>query len=217
MITSYKELSINKYLEIRDILEEDGGELNIQANIIAVLTGMNVDDVLNLSLTKYNEYVQKTAFLLKKPDINKRIPNKLNINGRECYITTNVNKLTAGQYIDYETLINMKNYEKYIANILACFIVPKGKTYGDGYDTDEIVQWIGENLSIQDAMNICFFFRKKSLNSIKLTVTYLEIQMWLMSRKMKKHPEVKAKMEEVKKKLKTYRQDLQRNGDGLLW
>ena len=161
MITSYKEMTINKYQEIRQIIEEDGGELNIQARIIAALTGMGVDDVLNLSLTKYNEYVQKTAFLLEKPKLDGRIPNRLNINGMECEITKNVNKLTAAQYIDYQTLTAMKDQEKYLANILACFIVPKGKKYGDGYETDDIVAWIGENLSIVDGLNICFFFSKE--------------------------------------------------------
>lgn len=216
MITTYRELTINKYLEIREILQEDGGELNIQANIIACLAGMDVDDVLNLTLTKYNDLARKTAFLMKKPDLNGRIPNKLNINNRECVITTNVNKLTAAQYIDYQTLTAMKDQEKYISNVLACFIVPKGMKYGDGYDIDEIITWIGENMSIQDAMNICFFFRKKYLHSIRTTLISLELQMKMMKLKTK-NPEVKEKMKELNKKLTEYRKLLQNAGDGLVW
>lgn len=216
MIQSYKELTINKYQEIRKILEEDGGELNIQAGIIACLTGMSLDDVLNLSLTKYNEYVQKTAFLLEKPKLDGRIPNKLNINGVECEITKNVKKLTAAQYIDYQTLTAMKDQEKYLANILACFIVPKGKKYGDGYETDDIVQWIGENLSIVDGLNICFFFRKKYLNSIRFTVTYLELTMKRLAKK-EKDPKIQAMMKDLNEKLTMYRKLLQESGDGLVW
>ena len=216
MITSYKEMNINKYQEIRQIINDDGGELNIQAGIIAALTGMGMDDVLNLSLTKYNEYVQKTAFLLEKPKLDGRIPNKLNINGMECEITKNVNKLTAAQYIDYQTLTAMKDQDKYLANILACFIVPKGKKYGDGYETDEIAKWIGENLSIVDGLNICFFFRKKYLNSIKFTVTYLELTMKRMARK-EKDPKIQTMMKDLNEKLTMYRKLLQENGDGLVW
>lgn len=216
MITSYKEMTINKYQEIRQIIDEDGGELNMQARIIGALTGMSLDDVLNLSLTKYNEYVQKTAFLLSKPKLDGRIPNRLNINGMECEITKNVNKLTAAQYIDYQTLTAMKDQEKYLANILACFIVPKGKKYGDGYETDDIVAWIGENLSIVDGLNICFFFRKKYVNSIRFTVTYLELTMKRMSRK-EKDPKIQAMMKELNEKLTEYRKLLQENGDGLVW
>lgn len=216
MITSYKDLTINKYQEIRKILEEDGGELAIQSKILACLTGMEVDDVLNLSLTRYNELVQKSAFLMEKPKLDGRIPNKLNVNGRECYITKDVKKLTAAQYIDYQTLIAMKDQEKYLANILACFIVPKGCKYGDGYENDEIVQWIGENLSIVDGLNICFFFRKKYLDSIKLTLTSLELQMRILRMRMK-NPTAKEKMKELNQKLKEYRKLLQSVGDGLVW
>lgn len=216
MITNYKQLTINKYQEIRQIIEDDGGELNIQAGIIAALTGMSLDDVLNLSLTKYNEYVQKTAFLLEKPKLDGRIPSKLNVNGVECEITKNVNKLTAAQYIDYQTLTAMKDQEKYLANVLACFIVPKGKKYGDGYDTDEIAKWIGENLSIVDGLNICFFFRKKYLNSIRFTVTYLELTMKRMARK-EKDPKVQTMLKDLNEKLTMYRKLLQESGDGLVW
>ena len=216
MITNYKQLTINKYQEIRQIIEDDGGELNIQAGIIAALTGMSLDDVLNLTLTKYNEYVQKTSFLLEKPKLDGRIPSKLNVNGVECEITKNVNKLTAAQYIDYQTLTAMKDQEKYLANVLACFIVPKGKKYGDGYDTDEIAKWIGENLSIVDGLNICFFFRKKYLNSIRFTVTYLELTMKRMARK-EKDPKVQTMMKDLNEKLTMYRKLLQESGDGLVW
>lgn len=216
MITNYKQLTINKYQEIREILKDDGGELNIQARIVALLNDMDVDTVLNLSLTKYNELVRGTAFLMEKPKLDGRIPSKLNINGRECIITKNVNKLTTGQYIDYQSYISAEDQEKYLANVMACFIVPKGHTYGDGYDTDEIAQWLGENLSIQDAMNICFFFRKKYLASIRLTVTCLELTMKRLKRK-EKNPEVKEKLKELTEKIAEYRTLLLRSGDGLLW
>ena len=215
MITSYKELTINKYLEIRKILEEDGGELNIQSRIIACLADMDLDDVLNLKLTKYNEYVQKTAFLMKKPELTGKVPDKLNINGVECYVTKDVNKITASQYIDYQTITSLPDQEKYLANVLACFIVPKDRTYADGYDTGDIAQWIGDNLSIEDAMNICFFFRKKYLNSIKLTLAYLELTMKRMKRK-EKDPQVKEKLKELTSRMEEYRIRLLESGDGLI-
>ena len=216
MITNYKELTINKYQDIRNILKDDGGELNIQARIVALLNDMTLDEVLNLSLTKYNELVQGSAFLMEKPKLDGRIPSKLIINGRECYITKNVNKLTTGQYIDYQSYIAADDQEKYLANVLACFIVPKGCSYGDGYDTDEIAQWLGENLSIQDAMNICFFFRKRYLASIKLTLTCLELSMKRLKRK-EKDPQAKEKLTELTKMMTEYRTLLQKSGDGLLW
>lgn len=215
MITDYKDLTINKYLEIKEILKDDGGELNIQSRIISCLANMDLDDVLNLSLTRYNELAQKTAFLMEKPKLTGRIPNKLNINGRECIITKNVNKLTAAQYIDYQTLTAQEDSDKYIAAVIACFIVPVGFTYGDGYDIQEISDWLGDNLSILDALNVCFFFRKKYLDLIKRTLLYLELRM-KMIRTKKETPEIQMKMKELKKMIHQYRMLIQESGDGLI-
>ena len=215
MIQSYKELTINKYLEIRQILKEDGGELNIQSRILACLNDTDVDSILNLSLTKYNDLAVKSAFLMEKPKLDGRIPGKLNINGRECYITKDIKKLTAAQYIDYQTWTSQEDQDRYLPNVLACFIVPVGCAYNDGYDVNEIAEWIGDNLSIVDGLNICFFFRKKYLKSIKLTVTFLELTMKRMARK-EKIPEAKEKMTEAKRELTELRRLLQQNGDGLI-
>lgn len=216
MITDYKDLTINKYLEIKDILKDDGGELNIQSRIIACLSGMDVDDVLNLSLTRYNELATQTRFLMEKPKLTGRIPNKLVINGRECLIKKNVRKLTAAQYIDYQTLTAMEDSDRYLTNILTCFIVPAGHKYGDGYELDEIAEWLGNHLSILDALNICFFFRKKYLESIKRMLLYLDMRMRMMNVK-KETPEIQTKMKELKEKIHQYRMLIQENGDGLLW
>ena len=215
MIQSYKELTVAKYQEIRQIIQDDGGELNIQARILACLNDTDLDSILNLSLSKYNELVVKSSFLLDKPKLDGRIPHRLNINGRECEVTTNVKKLTAAQYIDYQTWTSQEDQDKYLANVLACFVVPKGFTYGDGYDVGEIAEWLGEHLSILDALNICFFFRKKYLESIKLTLTFLELTMKRVSRK-ERDPEVKGMMKELNGKLTEYRRLLQENGDGLI-
>lgn len=216
MITSYDKLSINKYKEIQQILIDDGGELAIQVRIVALLNDMTEDEVLNLGLNKYNELVQGTAFLMEKPKLDGRIPSKLVINGHECYITKNVNKLTTGQYIDYQSYTATDDQWKYLSNILACFIVPSGHVYGDGYDMDEIVGWLDENLSIRDALNICFFFRRKYLKSIRLMLTCLELTMKRLKRK-EKDPMVKEKLKELTEKMTEYRMHLQESGDGLLW
>lgn len=215
MIQSYKDLSINKYIEILKILKEDGGELNIQARILACLTDTDLDSILNLTLSKYNELVVKSAFLMDKPKFDGKVPNKLVIGDREFYITKDTRKLTAAQYIDYQTWTSQEDQDKYLANVLACFVIPKGFEYNDGYDVNEVAELIGENMSVVDGMNICFFFRKKYLESIKLTVTYLELTMKRMARK-EKNPEVKTKLKELNEKLKEYRQLLQENGDGLI-
>lgn len=216
MITSYKELTISKYKELRKILDEPRGELDLQANVIAVLCDMSVEDVYALPLTKYEDLVRKTAFIINKPQLNGRIPDKVKIGEMVCEFTKNTNKLTAGQYIDYQTYVSKPEKEQDIAAILSCFLVPKGMKYCDGYDVVEIISWLNEHMSMYDALNVCFFFRKKSLKSIKRSLIYLESMMRVMRRK-EKNQEAMEKMEIAIKDLQALRKSLQESGDGLLW
>lgn len=213
MIDSYKDLTINKYIQIRKVLQEDGGELNIQTNIIAILNDMTVDEVLALKLDTYHELVMKSAFLMNRPEVTPKAPDKIIINGRECHVTKNVRKLTTAQYIDYQTITALPNSDDMIANVLACFIVPKGFKYGDGYEVDEIANWLGENMSIIDAFNICFFFRKKYLNSISFMLRYLELRTRMMKRTVK-NQEAREKMTEAIAKMKELQTALLENGAG---
>ena len=66
MIKSYDELTINKYLELQAMLEEEWNELELQVHLIAILSDMTDDEVLNLSLDDYQEKVRQTSFLLEK-------------------------------------------------------------------------------------------------------------------------------------------------------
>ena len=221
MIETYKELTIKKYNELRKVLAEPMGELDLQANVISVLTDMSVNDVYNLPLTKYQELVEKTAFILAKPNLDGKIPDKIVITTStgeklECRVVKDINKITAAQYIDYQTLAAKPDKEQNIAAILACFIVPKGMKYCDGYDVADVITWLNEHMNMYDALNICFFFRKKYLRSIKATLVYLRVIMKMM-RKKEKNQEVRMKIQEAETQLQTLYQTLQDNGDGLLW
>lgn len=216
MIDNYKDLTIKKYLEIRKILQEDGGELNIQTRIVAVLNDMDVDDVLNLKLDRYHELVVRSGFLMNKPEVSAKAPDRLVLGGQEFIITKNTRKLTTAQYIDYQTITSMQNADDMLPNVLACFIIPKGKTYGDGYEVDDVANLISEHMSIVDALNICFFFRKRYLNSISYTLRYLELQMRMMKRK-EKNQEARMKLEEAIAKMKELQNALLKSGDGWQW
>ena len=221
MIESYKDLTIKKYQELRKVLDEPAPLLDMQASIIAVLSDASVDEVLNLPLGKYEDLVSKTWFINEKPQLDGRIPDKIVITTStgeklECRVVKDIDKITAAQYIDYQTLAAKEDKDGNIANILACFIVPKGMKYCDGYDVAEVINWLNGHMNMYDALNICFFFRKKYLRSIKATLISLRLMMKMM-RMREKNQELKEKMEKAITDLKTLYLNLRDNGDGLIW
>ena len=186
MITNYNDLPVNKYLELQDLLNEECDELELQARLIGILADMSEDEVMELSLDEYQKMVAKTSFLLDKPKVNKCIPNKIVINKKKYDICKNVPALNVAQYIDFQTLSGQNDRDKYLPQILACFLVPEGHTYGDGkYDSDEVLNDIGNHLSIQDAVSVCFFFHQKYQRLIEGTLIYLDWKIRRMKRKAK--------------------------------
>lgn len=185
MITSYDEMSINKYLELQDMLSEEWDELELQVHLIAILSDMSDDDVLSLSLEDYQDRVRKTSFLLDKPKTKRHIPNQIIINKKKYTICKKVPELSVAQYIDYQNWMSSNKNDRYVANILSCFVIPDGHKYGDGYDLEAVIREFGEYLSIQDAINVCFFFHRRYRTLINNMLIYLDWKLKRMARKAK--------------------------------
>lgn len=217
MITSYDKLTIGKYTEIQEILHSEYEDfIEIQPRILAVLSDKTEDEVLNLPISKYAEMVQQSSFVLEPPKVKGRSLVDLNINGRIFCFVRNTQDITASQYIDYQTLVTKEDNWKYLSNILACFLVPKGGNYCEGYDIFEVVSWLNEHMSVYTAMDVCFFFRKKSLKSIKRSLRYSEA---VMRAKKWTAPTERAKKNLRRKQVETEEalRDLRELGDGGLW
>lgn len=207
MIDNYKQLNLKKWQELRAIDVLNMEEIDIQVSIIAILNDMDEEEVLDLPIPEYKKLVQGTEFLTKQPSIHKGLPKKFKINGNEYTLLKDVRDMTAGQYIDYQTYLSFNDIEKYIGDILTCFIIPTGKKYGS-YDIEKVKADIMQ-LSVEEALSISNFFMKRSRSLTKAMLISLE---WKMKRMMKK-----TKDETVKKEMETAILSLRntiKNGDG---
>ena len=213
MIDSYKTLTLGKFMELQKIDWASMEEIDIQVKMLSVLSDMDEDEILKMPLNEYSKMVNNTAFLSKQPEISKNIPDKIKINDKTYVLVKDIKKMTAGQYIDYQQYLAANDFNFYLPYILSCFIIPKGKTYGD-YDIEEVVETIKNNLSVEEALSISGFFMKKFRTSIKAILLYLD---WKIKKMMRK-----TKDETVKTKLMTARKaivslkDLMKDGAGYL-
>ena len=210
MIESYNELPVGKYLEIQEIIKEDMSDIDKQVAIIAVLTDLTENEVLNIPITEYKGYAEKSMFLDRHMDVPKQVASVYEIGDWKLIPTTDIRKMTTAQYIDFQTFIKEK--EKYLKNICACFLLPVGKKYGEGYKISKVVEDIGNSFSIVDAHSIFFFF---TLLFQSLTVATLRCLEKKMKRGMKKM--TKAEREMTEKAIMAVREtmSLLKNGAGL--
>lgn len=192
MIDNYNKLTIGKYQEVLEAIRDYEDEHERNTALIAVLSDQEPDEVLNLSLSEYKARVDGLRFLLEEP-VQAPIKNRYRIGNMELDLCADLSKLTAGQYIDYQTFI--KDVEKNMVELLSVFLIPKGKKYGD-YDMGEVHEAIRENLSICDALGLSAFFLALSQALIESTLTSLIRRMKKMKRKAKT-PEERQKLEEA--------------------
>ena len=194
MITNYNNLPLKKWYQIKDVLEGDY-DIDQQIKVLSIITDIPEDDLFNMKLDRYEKQLEALTFLTEPVKPKSSIPNKILINGKRYRIMKNVDKMTAGQYIDIQTYYKENLGYEYI---LSTLVIPEDcKRYCEGYEIDDVIKDIME-IDIQTAIDVCFFFRKKLLNSIRTTLIYLD---WMI--KMIKIPQKKEELMKIHKMLKT--------------
>lgn len=208
---TYKDINIKKYLELKKVLDDSDDLYRVQSQLIAIVNDMTEEEVLNLSLSEYTKKVHTIDFLTEVPKISSWKPKKLNLNGRKYEVITDIRKLSAGQYIDFQTLMQSENVDDYLPNLLACFIMPENENYGD-YDVMAVADEISEYLDIESALSLMHFFQSASSLLISNTLSYLVKRMKKLLRETK-DAQTKEKIQEAITQMKEL-QGLFKNGIG---
>ena len=194
---SWKDVTIDEYFDLCERLNND--TLTDYEKIIikiSFITGKSEDEIWNLSWSDFRS-LQVESLWMEEFQLKENVKFKtIEINGEKYSIDTNLQNFTVAQYIDFQTFFpKRKTNERIIGNILACFIIPKGKKYAEGYNIQELVENINSNLDIMTANEIMFFFLKQYLISIRATANYFN---WILKR-MKKKSKNSQEIETVEK------------------
>lgn len=212
---TYYDLTIDKYLQIKEALENAEDDLNTQVTLLSIINECTEDELLDLPLDDYKKKVEDLDFLSTPIDPKPRCPKTITID-REVYeAVRDVKQFTAGQYIDYNGLIKNDDFYQVLPNILACFFIPKGKDYGKDYDIMEVAKKIRYNVSIGLAMDVCFFFQMKSIRSINRMLDSLVLMTKIQMRKASK--ETKPKMKIALEKIQQLRDSFKDGVGGTMW
>ena len=196
---NWKEISINTFKKLQDVISDvpvtdDATLNNINSNIamLSVLCDVDEDTIASLSTNEFVKLVNDSNFLSDMPKV--KITDTYVINGKVYKVFLSLKNMSVAQYIDFQTFY--KEYDKYTRELLACFLIPEGKRYGEDYDIAEVITDIGEHLSIVDANSILFFFVLLYRSLTKVTLNCSIKDMKKMMRK-EKNKEQRMKMEQA--------------------
>ena len=212
---NWKEISINTFKKLQDVLKDviitdDATLNNLNSNIamLSVLCDVDEDTIASLSTSEFVKLVNDSNFLSDMPKV--KITDTYVINGKVYKVFLSLKNMSVAQYIDFQTFY--KDYDKYTRELLACFLIPEGKRYGEDYDIAEVITDIGNHMSIVDAHSILFFFVILYQSLTKTILNYSIKNMKKMMRK-EKNKEQRMKMEQAIMEMKKAR-DLVANGNG---
>lgn len=208
---NWKDITIEVYDKIRALeadiaTQEEALELNVK--LLSILCEVSEEEIINLPLTEFTILIGKTEFLKNMPKLG--IETKYRIGDRVFDVQTNLRAMTTAQFLDFQTLV--KDKDKNLKNLLACFMLPKNKKYGEDYDIIEVAEYLYKNMSIATARSVMFFFTLQ-YQTLQATILNCSIKELKKTLKREKSEEAKKKLEEAIQQM-TQLKTLIKNGTG---
>lgn len=189
---NWSDITLKNYQDLMFFLStrEKMTDLDRNLEIYRILTG---EDISNLELDRIKDKLDELSFLNKTYEA--RVPNtEYVIDGKKYTVQLNLNKMTAGQYIDFQNLY--KDYNKNLKYLVMCFLIPKGKKYAEDYDVLELGDYLYDKIPITIVSDVMFFFAKQLEVLTKITLTS-SIKMMKKQIKKEKDPEKKQTLQKV--------------------
>lgn len=200
-------ISGEKYWKIIDILQSEDDDITKQAELIATIEDISVDEVLNMPIQESAQKVKSLAFLNVFPMKEYRSLKTQVMGGKTYDVITDMSKLTTAAFIDYQTYTKLPFRDAY-DKILSCFIIPAGFTYNDGYDVAEVQKVIRENLSWPEVQAALHFFLKKYAKSFMRSRQFL-IKAIKKEKDQMKREELQSKVKDMDLQLSLLTHQLQ--------
>jgi hypothetical protein len=156
MIKNWNEMDLSHYKRLFEIIRKDWeNELDMNLAMVSVLSDIPMEDITNMEVNKLQEFINNLKFI-ETPYKPKTPETTYNIGNKEYKVFFNVNKMTASQYIDFQNFY--KQYDDFMPNLAACFLLPNGKKYGEDYDPIDEAEFLNTHLTIDIFSDIMFFF-----------------------------------------------------------
>lgn len=193
-------ISLTDYKKIVEISKRElDSDMEKDIAVVSILCEVPEKEIYDLPIQQLQSLLVDASWI-KKPFTFSHSFNtkKVKIEGEEYVVNPDINQFSVAQYMDFQNFWDKRN--DHMGNLLAVFIIPKGHKYNEGYDVVELAQKLEDTISIKFWNEVCFFFLKDWLNSVKASAIY---SLWVtrkMRRKMK-DKEKKALLKEKEKEL----------------
>lgn len=186
---SWDSLTWKEYEQLEQILNTDIPADYKTVHVIALLSGLSIEDVERIPVNQFNKILPALEFLNTEPETHYH-QFEYTINGREYDFKGKLQEITTAQYIDYRAYISEE--DKDIVKLMSVFLIPKGHEYNDGYDMEQVINDINDMCWL-DLRAAAFFFRIQLAAYILILKSSLEKT--LKATKKNKTPQEKKQIQ----------------------
>lgn len=189
---NWNQITITDWKKITEISKRElDSDLEKDIACLAILCECCEDEIYSLPVEQLRVLMADMEWIKKPFTFNHNFKaQRIKIAGEAYDVEPDINKFTVAQYMDYQAFWDKR--DEHMGNLLAVFIVPRGHKYNEGYDIMELAQKLEDTLSIQFWNEVCFFFLRTWLNSIKASIAY---SLWLTKKERRKIKDKEAKMQ----------------------
>jgi hypothetical protein len=182
---NWKDVTTEKYLQIENIYNTENDIIDKTVAIISILFDIEYNN--NMSLQDYYNYLNQITFLkeaIPTVDIKKRYGSYI--------LDKNISNISLTQFIDFKTYALQND----IIGCISVFLIPDGCKYMEGYNIEEIKDFIGK-MSIIQTLSIYQFFFLYFKRYTVLSLLYIHLKT--------KQKQRKKRLKQIFKKLFTWK------------
>lgn len=196
---TWNDVSIKAYYMLKKLSDSEPEDMRKRdIALLAFLCDVDEDEIGDLPVPEFKGLQNRCRWVNEFNFDTQHCPKKITLGSKTLNVCLDLSKFTVSQYLDFQTFYGKGDLEKYYGNILATFLVPEKKKYGEDYDPVELANEIMDLLPITVANQLQFFFLVRLQNYIRVTRVFLEFRM------------KREKDERIKETLKTMSQELEK-------
>lgn len=192
---NWNEVTLGAYKKLAAISDDDSlSENEKQVAIAAVLCNVTPEEIWDMPMNDARALFSTMAWVNEfKPDFKKPEKKIYTLKGVKYDICYDVNKMTVAQYLDFQTYYKDGLTKDNMAEVLSCWMIPKGKKYNEGYDLVQTIADIND-MPFIDVQRLCFFFLMHLETSIRAIRLFSRWMIRMELRKVK-DPQKKAELQ----------------------
>lgn len=171
---NWKDINMQQFVELQEAIGKTYH--NPEDKTFAIARILFRKDITQEPITTLQGYYNQMSELIEKAVPDADVKKEYTLNGNKYTLHRDIEKMTTAQYIDFTNSANR------LIDTIACFIVPSGHKYNDGYDMAAVKNDIKTGMNAEEGNAILFFIVKQLKNCIERLVCYSAAEMLMMKK-----------------------------------